>query len=50
MTRFIIITLAVIIAILLLRNTETFAKVIKTITDFFGQAFSAVTEVGDLGG
>lgn len=50
MKQFVIITLAVVIVILLLRNTETFAKIIKTVTDFFGQAFSAVTEVGDLDG
>lgn len=47
MNRFIIITLALVIIVLLVRNTETFARIIKTATDFFGLAFSAVTEVGD---
>jgi hypothetical protein len=47
MSRFIIITLALVIVVLLLRNTEVFTQIIKSVTDLFGKAFSAVTEVGD---
>jgi len=50
MNRFIIITLALVIAVLLLRNTEVFTRIIKTATDLFEQAFKAVTEVGDFDG
>lgn len=42
--KFVIITLALIIVVLLLRNTEAFARVTKTVTDFLGLAFSAVTD------
>jgi hypothetical protein len=48
MKRFIIVTIALIIAVLLLRNTEAFAWIVKNLTDFLGAAFTAVTEVGDL--
>ena len=47
MKNFVIITLALVIAVLLLRNTEVFAQVIATVTDLFGQAFRAVTSVED---
>lgn len=47
MRKFVIITLAVVIVVLLLRNTPAFAQVIKTVTDLFGQSFRAVTQVGD---
>lgn len=47
MSRLVIITLALVIVVLLFRNTEVFARIIKVVTDLFGQAFSAVTEVGD---
>ena len=47
MKNFVIITLALVIAVLLLRNTEVFAQVVKTVTDVFGQAFRAVTDVED---
>lgn len=47
MKNFVIITLALVIVVLLLRNTETFARVVKTATDFFGEAFRAVTNVED---
>lgn len=40
-------TLALVIVILLLRNVNAFAEIIKTVTDIFGKSFKAVTEVGD---
>lgn len=42
--KFVIITLALIIIVLLLRNTKTLARAIETVTDFLGLAFSAVTD------
>lgn len=47
MRRLVVITLAVVIVVLLLRNTAAFAQIIKTVTDLFGQSFRAVTNVGD---
>jgi hypothetical protein len=47
MRTFIFITLAVVIFVLLLRNTEVLSQTIKTVTDLFGRSFKAVTEVGD---
>lgn len=47
MKNFVIITLALVIVVLLLRNTEVFAQTVKTVTDLFGEAFKAVTDVGD---
>jgi hypothetical protein len=47
MRKFIFITLAVVIFVLLLRNTEVLSATIKTVTDLFGRSFKAVTEVGD---
>jgi hypothetical protein len=47
MKRLVVITLALVIFVLLLRNTDALSRVIKVVTDFFGQAFRAVTEVGD---
>jgi hypothetical protein len=44
---FIVGTLAIVIIILLLRNVNAFADIIKTVTDIFGKSFKAVTEVGD---
>lgn len=46
---FIVGTLAVVIVILLLRNVNAFAEIIKTVTDIFGKSFKAVTDVGDFG-
>lgn len=42
--KFVVITLALIIVVLLLRNTKVFAQVIKAGTEFLGQAFAAVTD------
>lgn len=44
---FVIGTLVIVIAILLLRNVNAFSEIIKTVTDIFGRSFKAVTEVGD---
>ena len=47
MRKFVLITLALIIVVLLLKNVDVLKTVIKTVTDLFNDSFRAVTEVGD---
>jgi hypothetical protein len=49
MKKFIVITLAIIIIALILRNAEPFTVIIKTVSDLFGASFRAVTNVGSFG-
>jgi hypothetical protein len=44
--KFVVITLAVVIISLLLKNTDPVKQIIKTVTDLFGESFRAVTNVG----
>ena len=44
---FVIGSLVIVIVILVLRNVDAFAEIIKVVTDIFGKSFKAVTEVGD---
>jgi hypothetical protein len=45
MRKFIVITLAIVIVLLLLKNVEQFAGIIKTVTDVFDKSFKAATNV-----
>lgn len=47
MRRFVIITLAVVIFVLLFRNAPTVKQIIKSATGLFRASFEAVTEVGE---
>jgi hypothetical protein len=47
MKKFVIITLAIVIIALLIRNADVYGKIIQTVTGLFGKSFKAVTEVGD---
>lgn len=47
MKKFVIITLAIVIIALLIRNADVFKKVIDTTTGIFGKSFRTVTEVGN---
>lgn len=47
MQRFVVVTLALVIVVLLFRNTAVMGRTIETLTDLFGRSFKAVTEVGD---
>ena len=47
MRKFVLITLALIIVVLLLKNVDVLKTVIKTVTDLFNDSFRTVTEVGD---
>jgi hypothetical protein len=48
MKKFVLITLAIVIIALLIRNADAYGKIIQTVTDLFGKSFKAVTQVGDL--
>jgi hypothetical protein len=45
MRRFVVITLTIVIVLLLLRNADQFATIIKTVTGVFDKAFKAATNV-----
>lgn len=47
MKKFVFITLALVIVVLLLRNADAFARVIKTVTGLFGESFRAATDVAE---
>ncbi len=47
MKKFVLITLAIIIIALLIRNANAYGQIIQTVTGLFGKSFKAVTEVGD---
>lgn len=47
MRKFVLITLAVVIFVLLFRNTAAVKQIITSATALFRQSFDAVTEVGE---
>lgn len=47
MKRIIVITLALVILVLLLRNVDAMKQIIGSVTGLFARSFEAVTEVGD---
>lgn len=47
MKKFIVITLAIIIVALLIRNADVYKQIIVTVSDLFGKSFRAVTNVGN---
>jgi len=46
MKKFIVITLAIVIVALVLKNVAVFSTIIKFASDQFGKTFNAVTDVG----
>jgi len=45
MKKFVIGTITIIIIILLLRNVDTFAQIIKTVTEIFNKSFKTTIDV-----